>query len=217
MIKSLREIADKKIGFSPVYVNANLLTSEKISSLYRFIITVFPGVVQTVSTYAISDLTKGVKRWSDSITEDGKKELIKALKGTSIDINVSINQDGAGHILSLPFNVRMDYFLEKFVEAKAGTTKLDTEIKEIKEVLLPIIRAAIKQRIKELLEGFLTLEALRPAVRVEIKKLIEEGLITKEGRIAEGVDIDELLSGEHAIVFNKVDAEELLRCGLIKG
>ena len=107
-------------------------------------------------------------------------------------------------------------YQEIIFKVKPDVTKLDSEINEFKNVLLPVIKTAIKQRIKQLIEDFLTLEVFKPEMRVEIKQLIENGLITREGKIAEGVEVDELISEQYVGIFKKIDIEELARCGLVK-
>lgn len=207
---------DKKIGFSPIHVNASLLSSDRVLSLYHFARTIFPQIGQAISTAAFGALFDDVRQWTDSITEKERKELTQSLKGLSISINISIDEEGKGGIVSIPFYIKTDYILENLIKAKPDVTRLDTEIKEIKEIFLPVIKGAIKQRLKEMVEGFLTLEVFKPEIRVEIKQLIEKGLITCEGKIAEGVDLDTLFCDEYASLFKKVDLEELARAGLIK-
>lgn len=131
------------------------------------------------------------------------------------DIKVR-SEVGKGKVVSIPFYIKVDYILEKMIGIKPGVTRLDTEIKEIKDVFLPVIKGAIKQRIKEMVEGLLTLEVFKPEIRVEVKQLIEKGLITSEGKISEGVDLDTLFCDEYAGLFKKVDMEELVKSGLIK-
>ncbi|MBI1870198.1 MAG: hypothetical protein HYS07_03290 [Chlamydiae bacterium] len=207
---------NKKIGFSPIYVDANLFTPKKVISLYHFVKTIFPEIGQSISASAIRNLSRGIRQWSSSITEEKRNELVQSLKGLSISIKVSIDQEGEGEMMAIPFYIKTDYIIENLIKAKPDVTRLDSELKEIKEVLLPVIKTAIKQRIKELVEGFFTLEVFRPEMRLEIKQLIDEGLITKEGRIANGVDLDQLLCDEYSTLFEKVDMEELKKIGLIK-
>lgn len=207
---------DKNIGFSPIHVNASLLTSDKVISLYHFARTIFPQLGQAISMAAFGALFSDIRQWTDSITEAERKKLIQTLKGLSVDINISIGEEGKGKVVSIPFYIKVDYILEKLVGVKPGVTRFDTEIKEIKEVFLPVIKGAVKQRIKEMVEGFLTLEVFKPEIRVEIRQLIEKGLITSEGKISEGVDMDTLFCDEYAGLFKKVDMEELVKNGLIK-
>lgn len=207
---------DKKMGFSPIHVDTRFLSSDRVLSLYHFARTIFPRVGQAISLVAFGSLFDDIRQWTDSITETKRKELIQSLKGLSISINISIDEEGKGKIVSIPFYIKTDYILENLIGVKLGTTRLDTEIKEIKEVFLPVIKGAIKQKIKEMVEGFLTLEVLKPEMRLEIKQLLENGLITKEGKLAEGVDLDQLLCDEYSSIFTKVDLEELAKSGLIK-
>lgn len=212
----MKPFIDKRLGFYPIHVNANLLTSGRVVSLYRLAKTVFPQMGQAISATAFTNITKGIKHWSDNITETERKKLAGSLKGLSVNINISIEEEGKGEILTIPFNIKTDHILENIIRGKPGVTKLDSELKEIKEVLLPVIKGAMKQRIKELAEDFLTLEVLKPELRVEIKQLIDEGLVTKEGKIPEDVDLDQLLCEEYASVFKKVDMKDLAKSGLIK-
>lgn len=212
----MKPFVDKRLGFYPIHVNANLLTSERVLSLYHFAKTVFPQMGQAMSTSAFRNLSDGIRHWSDSITEIERKKLAQSLKGISVNINISIEEEGRGEIITIPFNIKTDYIIENLIGAKPDVTRLDSEVKELKEILLPAIKSAMKQRIKELAEDFLTLEVLRPEIRVEIKQLIDEGLITKEGRLPEDRDLDDLLCEEYATVFKKVDIEGLARAGLIK-
>lgn len=212
----MKPFIDKRVGFYPIHVNANLLTSEKVISLYHFAKTVFPQMGQAISASAFTNLTDGIRQWTSSITETDRNKLAQSLKGISVNVNISIEEEGRGEIITIPFNIKTDYIIENLIKAKPDVTRLDSEVKEIKEILLPVIKSAMKQRIKELAEDFLTLEVLKPEVRVEIKQLIDEGMITKEGRLPEGVDLDDLLCEEYATVFKKVGIEELVRAGLIK-
>lgn len=212
----MKPFIDKRVGFYPIHVNANLLTSEKVISLYHFAKIVFPQMGQAISASAFTNLTKGIRQWTSSITETDRNKLAQSLKGISVNVNISIEEEGRGEIMTIPFNIKTDYIIENLIKAKPDVTRLDSEVKEIKEILLPAIKSAMKQRIKELAEDFLTLEVLKPEVGVEIKQLVDAGLITKEGKLPEGVDLDDLLCEEYATVFKKVDIEELARAGLIK-
>lgn len=215
-LESMKPFIDKRIGFYPIHVNANLLTSEKVISLYHFAKIVFPQMGQAISASAFTNLTKGIRQWTSSITETDRNKLAQSLKGISVNVNISIEEEGRGEIITIPFNIKTDYIIENLIGVKSGVTRLDSEVKEIKEILLPVIKSAMKQRIKELAEDFFTLEVLKPEMRVEIKQLIDEGMITNEGRLSEGVTLDDLLCEEYASVFKKVDIEELARAGLIK-
>lgn len=216
MIKSLQGLIDKGVGFSPIHVDTSLLSSDRVLSLYHFAKTVFPQIDQAISSVAFGAIFDDIRQWTDSITKEKRKELIQSLKGLSISVDISVNEEGKGKIVSVPFYIKTDYILKNLIGTKPDVTKLDTELKEIREIFFPIVKGAVKQRIKELVEGFLTLEVFKPEIRVEIKQLIDEGLITKEGKISEGFDIDDLLCDKYSVIFKKVSMEELAKSGLIK-
>lgn len=203
-----------EVDFSPIYVDANLFSSEKVRDLYRFAMGVFPQMMsQAVLAFRNSRQTLPKKL---RMSEMERKELVQALKGISLHVKFSIKKDGMGEIMAIPFSMRPNTILGQLDTEKQNPSEFRAHVKELQEVLLPLVQNAIKQRLKEVMAKVLTLEALRPKVRVEIQNMIREGLITSEGKIVEGVELDRFLIEKYSSLFKQVDMEILKTAGMIK-
>ncbi|MEI6243137.1 MAG: hypothetical protein WCP39_07020, partial [Chlamydiota bacterium] len=70
-------------------------------------------------------------------------------------------------------------------------------------------------RLKSMIEGALKALLIKPRMPEALKNLLSLGLINREGRLAEGTTIEDLISGKYARLFKKVVPEQLINEALM--
>ncbi len=80
------------IQFSPLYLNATKVSTDKLLSLYRFAHLFFPqlapGLVKT-----ILDMEKHAERLSINSSFEERQKLIREMRGLCLDIQYTLNDD----------------------------------------------------------------------------------------------------------------------------
>jgi len=87
--------------------------------------------------------------------------------------------------------------------------------READALLLSFLERAIERKIKETLEKFLKTLLAKPRLPALLKELLDRGLINRDGRLAEGATIMDLISGRYSGLFKKVVSEELVNEALV--
>jgi len=124
-------------------------------------------------------------------------------------------KDKGKAVLELPINISPAEVLKNAALNKAGSRYNNEMQAEINKIFVSFIEKEIQRKMKAVLEGFLKTLLARPRMPAMLKELLNRGWIDKEGRLAEGATIQDLISGKYARVFKDVVPQDLINEALI--
>ena len=194
--------------FSPIRINADMIQTDKPLALYEFINIFFPNLVPSIVTLLL-DMERHSQRLIAAIEPKKRERLINDLEGVTVEIHYLIKERGK-ELLALPINICPAEVLRNAAAARPGSRYTEKMQEEINQILTSFITKEIRRRIKSMTENFLKAMIAKPRMPAMLKKLLSLGLVDKDGRLAEGTTIEDLISGKYAELFKKVVPEELI-------
>ncbi len=203
---------DFSILFSPLRIDADFLDG-KVLALYKFSTIFFPNLGSGLLNILL-DMEKHSRRVIASIKLQERESLIKELGGVTVEIRYMVKDKGKEMII-LPINISPSEVLKNATLVKQGSRYNKKMQEEINKILISFIKKEIERKIKTMVEDFLKTLLVKPKMPPMLKELLSRGLINKEGRLAEGTTIEDLISGRYARLFKKVVPEELINEALL--
>ena len=199
--------------FSPIRINADIANTNKPFALYEFTSIFFPNMVPSIVTLLL-DMERHSQRLIASIAPEKRERLVNDLEGVTIEIHYLIKDKGK-ELVALPVNICPAEVLRNAMLSNQGSRYTEKMQEEISQILVSFIAKEIQRRIKGMIEGALKTLLTKPRMPAILKKLMGLGLVDKEGRLAEGATIEDLISGKYAGLFKKVVPEELINEALM--
>ena len=194
--------------FSPIHINADIADTNKPFALYEFTSIFFPNLVPSIVTLLL-DMEKHSQRLIAAIKPEKRERLAKDLEGVTVEIHYVIKDRGK-ELMALPIKICPAEVLKNAALAKHGSRYTEKMQEEINQILTSFITKEIQRRIKSMTENFLKTLLAKPRMPAILKKLLGLGLVDKEGHLAEGTTIEDLISGKYAGLFKKVVPDELI-------
>jgi len=199
--------------FSPIRINANILETDKPLALYKFASIFLPNMGPSIVNLLL-DMERHSQKLIAAIEPEKRERLAKDLEGVTVEIHYVIKDKGK-ELMALPINICPAEVLRNAILVKHGSRYTEKMQKEINKIIVSFIKKEIQRRIKSMIENFLKTLLAKPRMPVMLKKLLSLGLIDREGCLAEGTTIEDLISGRYAGLFKKVVPEELINEALI--
>ena len=199
--------------FSPIRINADILEGDKSLALYEFVSIFLPNMVPSIFNLLV-DMEKHSQKLIASIEPKKRERLIKNLEGVTVEMHYLIKANGK-ELVALPVNICPAEVLRNAMLSKQGSRYTEKMQEEISQILVSFISKEIQRRIKSMIELALKTLLVKPRMPATLKKLLSLGLVDKEGRLAEGATIEDLISGKYAGLFKKVVPEELINEALM--
>lgn len=199
--------------FSPIYINADILETNKPLALYKFTTIFFPNLGPSIVNLLL-DMERHSQKLIAAIEPEKRERLINELEGVTVEIRYLIKDKGK-ELVALPINICPAEVLRNAALAKHGSRYTEKMQEEINQILVSFIKKEIQRRIKSMIENSLKILLAKPKMPAILKRLLSLGLIDREGRLAEGTTIEDLISGKYARLFKKVVPEELINEALI--
>ncbi|MEI6153880.1 MAG: hypothetical protein WCQ90_07320 [Deltaproteobacteria bacterium] len=199
--------------FSPVRVNADILETDKPLALYEFASIFLPSMGPSIFNLLL-DMERHSKKLIAAIEPEKRERLINDLEGMTVEIHYVIKDKGK-ELMVLPINICPAEVLRNASLTKHGSRYTEKMQEEMNQILTSFIKKEIQHKIKTIIESSLETLIAKPRMPVMIKELLCLGLINKEGRLAEGATIEDLISGKYARLFKEVVPEELINEALM--
>ena len=199
--------------FSPVRVNADILETDKPLALYEFAKIFFPNLGTNIVNILL-DMEKHSKKLIAAIEPKKRDRLIEDLEGVTVEIQYLIKAKGK-ELMVLPINICPAEVLRNATLANHGSRYTEKMQEEINQILTSFIKKEIQRKIRTMIENSIETLISKPKMPTMIKELLSLGLINKEGRLAEGATIEDLISGKYARMFKEVLPEELINEALM--
>ncbi len=195
--------------FSPIYLNVEGDSTEKLLALYRFAHLFFPqlgpGIVQT-----LLDMERHGERLSAGLSAEERLKLIGEMKGLSMDIQYALKDEGK-KMLELSVHIVPGEVLERAQQGAADLSQYTQLRDDIDKVIAKLIEKEIRKRFTDKVEGFLQKFINKPDVPSFVSQLLNMGWIDHKGRLTKGATIDDLVSGKYRAKFEELAPEELLQ------
>ena len=199
--------------FSPIHLDANALESGKTPALYKFTSVFFPNLGPSILKLLL-DMEKGSRKVVSAIKPEERERLIKELEGVTVEMRYLV-KDKEKEIMRIPINISPSEVLKNATLVKHDTRYNKEMQEEMNKIIISFIRKEFDHNVKTIIER--TFEGLlaKPRIPSMLKELISRRLINREGRLAEGTTIEDIISGKYARLFEKVVPEELINEALL--
>ncbi len=199
--------------FSPIHVNADILRSDKSAALYKFSAVFFPNLGPSVLKLLL-DMEKNSHRMIAALGLKEKEGLIRELEGITVEIRYTVKDKGE-EMLALPVNISPAEVLKNASLVKPGSRYNKKVQEEINGILVSFIAKEIQRKVQVITEDFLKGMLGKPKIPDMLKELLSRGIINRDGSLAEGTTIKDLVSGKYAKLFRKVAPQELINESLL--
>lgn len=200
------------ILFSPIHLNVEGGSTDKLLALYRFAQLFFPqlgpGIVQT-----LLDMERHGERLCARIPPAERRQLISEMRGLSLDFHYAL-RDAGQKMLEFSIHIVPGDVLERAQQGRIDPGQYAQLRDEIDRLVMKLIEKEVCKRFTGKVEGFLQTFLDQPAAPPLVSQLLDTGWIDGQGRLAEGATIDDLVAGRYREQFEALAPEELLQEGL---
>ncbi|MEY3760515.1 MAG: hypothetical protein RIR39_2006 [Pseudomonadota bacterium] len=200
------------ILFSPIYLNAENISTEKLLALYRFANLFFPQMGSNLVN-TLLDMEKNSERLTANSSPEERRKLIREIKGLSMKIQCSIN-DEEENMMDISINIIPGEVLERVQQGRNDLIEYQKLSKDFDKLISQLITKEIMRRftskVTNSFKGFWKSQQV-PSF---ITQLLDMGWIDRNGQLLQGASIDELLTGKYHKQFEQLMPEELLQEGM---
>ena len=200
------------ILFSPLYLNAEKISTEKLLALYRFTNLFFPqlgpGLVKT-----ILDMEKHGERLTAGVSLEERRKLIGEMRGLSMDIQYSLKDEGQ-KMMEISIHIVPGEVLERARQGKVDLRQYQKLRDDLDKLIVKLIEKEVRRRFTGKVGEFFQTLLQGKRVPSFITQLLDMGWINGEGHLLEGASIEDLLSGKYRSQFVRLMPEELIQEGM---
>ena len=201
------------ILFSPIYVNTENVSTEKLLSLYRFANIFFPKMGSNlVST--IMDMEKNSERIIANCPPEERRKLIRRLKDISVDLSFMVSDEGE-NVIEISIHIVPSEVLARAEQGRKDIMEYQKLSDELDKIISKLIAKEISRRfaskVTNTFRSFLGINQ-EPSF---IKQLLGMGWINSKGQLQKEASFDDLLTGQYREQFEEIMPKELLEEGLL--
>ena len=200
------------IHFSPIYVNTENVSTEKLLSLYRFASIFFPKMgANFVNT--MLDMEKNSERIIANCPPDERRKLIRRTKDLAVDLKFMVSDDGES-VIEISIHIIPSEVLERAQQGRADLVQYQKLSDDLDKVIAKLISKEINRRFtSKVTDCFKSLVGIKQTPFF-ITQLLDMGWINGNGQLQKGASIDDLLTGKYREQFKQLMPEELLQEGM---
>ncbi len=201
------------ILFSPIYVNTENVSTEKLLSLYRFANIFFPRMGSNlVST--IMDMEKNSERIIANCPPEERRKLIRRLKDLSVDLSFMVSDEGE-NVIEISIHIVPSEVLARAQQGRRDLMEYQKLSDELDKIISKMIAKEISKRFtSKVTDTFRSFLGINQAPSF-IKQLLGMGWINSKGQLQKEASIDDLLTGQYREQFEELMPKELLEEGLL--
>lgn len=198
--------------FSPIYLNADNVSTEKLLALYRFSNIFFPkmgsGLVKT-----IMDMERHSERLIANSSPEERKKLIRQMNSLSMDIQFTVSDEDQ-KIMEISIHIVPSEVLERAQQGRNDLVHYQQLSDDLDKLIAKLIAKEVCRRFtSKLAVGFKALAGIRQ-VPSFITQLLDIGWINHDGELLQEACIDDLLTGKYREQFEQWMPRELLHEGM---
>jgi hypothetical protein len=200
------------ILFSPIYLNADNVSTEKLLALYRFSNIFFPkmgsGLVRT-----ILDMERHGERLTANSSPEERRKLIRQMKSLNMDIQLTVSDEDQ-KIMEISIHIVPSEVLERAQQGRNDLVQYQQLSDDLDKLIAKLIAKEVCRRFtSKLADGFKALTGIRQ-VPSFITQLLDIGWINRDGELLQEACIDDLLTGKYREQFEQWMPKELLHEGM---
>lgn len=212
MLRKASLLRADPILFSPIYLDSDNVSTEKLLALYRFANLFFPKMGSSL-VKTIMDMERHGERLTANSSPHERRKLISQMESLSMDIQFKVC-DGGQNVMEISIHIVPSEVLER---AQQGGNSL-TQYRELKDDLDKLIVKLIAKEVSrrftaKITEGLKVLTGIKQ-VPSFITQLLEMGWINGNGQLLQGASIDDLLTGKYRDQFEQLMPKELVQEGM---
>jgi hypothetical protein len=200
------------IYFSPIYVNAENVSTEKLLSLYRFANIFFPAMgANLVNT--MLDMEKNSERIIANCPQHERRKLIRRMKDLSVDLKFNVHDEGE-NVIEISIHIVPSEVLERAQQGRKDLVQFKKLSDDLDKIVSKLIAKEISRRFTlKMTDTFKSFLGINQAPSF-VTQLLSMGWINRKGQLQEGASIDDLLTGKYREQFEELMPKELLQEGM---
>ena len=211
MIHKLSLLHADPILFSPIHLNADSVSTEKLLALYRFANIFFPKMGSSL-VKTIMDMESHSERLTAQSSPEERQKLIVQMENLSMDIQFTVGHEG-DNVMEISLHIVPSEVLKR---AQQG--RIDLNYQELSDDLessiVKLIAKEVSRRFTaKVADGFRALAEIAQ-VPALITELLNMGWIGRNGQLLHGASIDDLLTGRYREQFAQLMPQEVLQEGM---
>lgn len=200
------------IHFSPIYLNADNVSTEKLLAFYRFTNLFFPEMGSNL-VGTIMDMEKNAERLTANSTPEQRQKLVDDMRGVSMDIKVAIS-DEAQKLMEISIHVVPSEVLERAQQGRNDLVEYQKLSDDLDKLILKLIGKEIGRRFTTKVGDYFKAFGSGKQVPSFITQLLDMGWINRKGQLQSGATIDDLLTGQYREQFEELMPQELVQQGM---
>lgn len=204
-------LRNRPVLFSPLYLNADKISTTQLLAIYRFANLFFPKLGPG-AVHLLLDMERYSGRLRAGITPEERRRLISEMKGMSMDIQYTLKDEGQ-RMLELSIHIVPSEVLHRAQQGEIGLNQCRQLRGDFDKLIVTLIEKEVRKRFTAKVENLLHDSLGKPHIPPLVSRLLDMGWINSEGRLMEGAAIDDLLTGKNRAKFERLAPEELIREG----
>lgn len=212
MIRKQSLLRANPILFSPIYLNAENISTEKLLALYRFVNLFFPqlgsGLVNT-----IMDMNKYSERLTADSSPEERRNLIRDMKGLNMDIHYEL-KDNEQKMMEISIHIVPSEVLERAQQGKLDLSQFQKLSDDLDKIIVRLIVKEIRKRFTFKVVDYFQSLMKSKQMPTFITQLLDMGWINNKGQLLKEASIDDLLTGKYREQFERLMPTEVLHEGM---
>ena len=200
------------ILFSPIYLNTEKVSTEKLLALYRFANLFFPQMGSDL-VKTIMDMETHGERISVNGSPEERRKLIRKMKGLSMDIQYVLNDDGQ-KMMDISVHIVPSEVLERVQQGRTDLIQYQKLSDNLDKYIVKMIAKEIRRRFTLKMTNYFQTFLKNNQISPFITRLLDMGWINRKGQLLENASIDDLLTGKYRKQFERLMPKELLQEGM---
>lgn len=205
-------LRNRPLIFSPLYLNAEKISTGQLLAVHRFAGLFFPKLCPGVMRILL-DMEKHGGRLRAGLAPEERLRLMREMKGMSMDIQYTLKDEGH-RMLELSIHIVPSEVLHRAQQGGVDLRQYRQLRDHFDKLIAAVVEKEVRLRFTARVESLLHDSLGKQDVPALVRRLLATGWINGEGRLREGAAIDDLIRGKHRTEFERLAPEELLREGL---
>ena len=200
------------IHFSPIYVNAENVSTDKLLSLYRFANIFFPTMGFNLMN-TLLDMEKNSERIIANCPPEERRQLIHKMKNLILDLQFKVSDEGE-NVIEISIRINPSEVLELAQQGRKDLIQFKKRNDDLDKIISKLIAKEISRRFtSKVTDRFKSFIGKSQAPSF-VTQLLSMGWINSNGQILEDASIDDLLTGKYREQFEQLMPKELLEEGM---
>ena len=200
------------ILFSPIHLNTDNVSTEKLLALYRFANIFFPKIGSNLVN-TILDMEQNSERLMADCPPEERRALIRKMKNLSLDMQCTVSDDG-NNLMEISIHIVPSEVLDRAQQGRKDLFQYQKLSDELDKMIAKLIAKEVNRRftskVTDHFKNFVSVQQI-PSF---INQLLDMGWINRKGQLLQGASIDDLLTGKYHDQFEQLMPKELLQEGM---